>query len=185
MVTRLLRRMGDGDSAAAESLYGLVYDDLHQRAARLMGRGSGHTLQPTAIVHEAWLKLSDGDVDWADRSHFLAVACRAMRMVLTDHARGRSAQKRGGDHQRQMLDAALLPFEERAIDLAELDDALSELARMDPILAKIVELRFFGGLTIEDTAKVLGASESTIERGWRTARAWLRTELADDAADDA
>lgn len=180
-VTRLLVRMGGGDTRAAEELHRLVYDELHVRAEGLMrGDRAGNTLQPTAVVHEAWLKLAKSDaIQWEDRSHFLGVACRAMRMVLVDHARARGALKRGGKHERQLLDEALIPYEERAQDLVELDVALERLAAMDPELAQLVELRFFGGLTIDDTARVLGTSNSSVERGWRTARSWLRTQLAE------
>lgn len=186
-VTRLLRRMGGGDGQAAEDLHALLYEDLHRRARGLMRSAQqGHTLQPTAVVHEAWMKLARGDeVDYRDRSHFLAVACRAMRMVLVDHARARGAAKRGGSQSRELLDDAVVSFEERAFALVDLDDALGRLGEMDESLAKIVELRFFGGLTIEDAALVLGTSTSTVERGWRTARAWLRKELGDAGADDA
>ena len=176
-VTLLLQRMGGGDNSAAEDLYGLLYQDLRRRADRILGSGSGHTLQPTAVVHEAWLKLAGGEITWEDRSHFLGVASKAMRMVLTDYVRARTTQKRGGDHHKQILDEALIPFEERAVDLLGLDEALSRLSDMDPILGQIVEMRFFGGLTIEDTARALHTSESTVERGWRAARAWLRAEL--------
>ena len=178
-VTRLLERMGAGDASAAEDLHALVYDELRQRAERLMGQArGGHTLQPTAIVHEAWLKLAGADsIDWQDRSHFLGVACRAMRMVLVDHARSRTTLKRGGGHDRELLDEALITFEERGFNLVELNEALERFAEMDAQLAKLVELRFFGGLTIEDTAQILGVSTATVERGWRTARRWLRTEL--------
>ena len=176
--------MEDGDNQAAEDLYREVYEDLRLRARRLTGNaGSGLTLQPTAIVHEAWLKLVVGNgIEWADRSHFLAVASRAMRMVLVDHVRARGTLKRsGGSQENQMLDEALVAFEERSVGLIELNDALAKLEGLDPDLAEIVELRFFGGLTIADAATVLRVSSSSIERSWRTARAWLRAELTDDA----
>jgi RNA polymerase sigma factor (TIGR02999 family) len=183
-VTVLLQRMSRGDVAAEEQLFAFLYGELRARARGIMGGGDGHTLQPTAVVHEAWLKLAGGETDWQGRSHFLAVAARAMRQVLVDHARAKRAEKRGGNVERVTLDEAVRVYEERAIDLVALDEALSRLADEDAELARLVELRFFGGLTIEETARVLDVSTPTVERWWRTARGRLRVDL-DDGLDDA
>ena len=179
--TVLLRSIHGGDKGAAEKLFAAVYDDLHQRADRMMvHQPAGHTLQPTAVIHEAWLRLGlDPDKDWQDRAHFLAVASKAMRSVLVDHARARRAQRRGGDHKRVEWDTAILEFETSAVDLLALDEALTRFAEFDPELSRLVELRFFGGLTIDETARVLECSTATVERGWRTARLWLRAELGE------
>ena len=177
-VTRLLRRMDDGEPAAADELYAVLYDELRRRASGMMGARAGQTLEPTAVVNEAWLKISSGVEDgWNGRSHFLGVAVKAMRSVLVDHARARRTRKRGADHERVPLDEALALFEQKACDLIELDDALARLATIDPELARIVELRFFAGLSIAETASTLGTSTASVERAWRTARAWLRTAL--------
>ena len=180
-LTNLLQRATSGDHAAAERLYDAVYADLHRRAELLMAhQPAQHTLQPTAVVNEAWLRLGlNAEVDWQDRSHFLAVASRAMRSVLVDHARRRTADRRGGGRRRVEWDEALEAFEAGTVDLLELDEALSRLGEMDAQLARIVELRFFGGLTIAEAARVLDVSTPTIERGWRSARIWLRAELGD------
>ena len=184
-VTRLLKRMADGDSAASEDLFKVVYGDLRARAARLMRGPNGHTLQPTAVVNEAWLKLSGGESDWENRNHFLSVAAKAMRSVLVDHAREKRAEKRGGGAERVELEAAVEVYEGSAGDLLQFDDALEHLHAMDAKLGRIVELRFFGGLTIPETAEVMGVSTPTVERGWRTARGWLRHELSGgDETDD-
>lgn len=177
-VTLLLKQMADGDESAASELFELVYSDLRARAARLMQSEHGHTLQPTAVVNEAWMKLAGGGVSWESRGHFLGVAAKAMRSVLVDHARAKKASKRGGDAQRVALDAAVHVFEERALDLVRLDAALEQLNQIDPKLGQLVELRFFGGLTIPETAEVMGVSTPTIERGWRAARSWLGHELS-------
>ena len=181
-VTRLLVAMGRGEPRAEDDLLAILYDELRRRARGLLGGVSDRaTLQPTAVVHEAWLKLARGSgVDYQDRQHFVAVACRAMRMVLVDHARSRSALKRGGNAEREFLDAAILPFEGQSLGLVELGEALEDLGEMDQELARIVELRYFGGLTIDETAKTLSVSASTVERGWRAARAWLRSVLVDE-----
>ena len=189
-VTALLRQAGQGDTSAAERLYAVVYDDLRSRAGELMsGHPSSFTLQPTAVVHEAWIRLC-GPADaaaphWNERDHFMAVASKAMRSVLVDHARRRSTDKRGGERRRVVWDEALAEFEERAIDLMGLDEALTRLAEVDAELASLVELRFFGGLSIAEAARALDKSTATVERGWRTARAWLRAELIDEQPTDA
>lgn len=179
--TLLLQRMEGGDGAASEELYALLYRELRHVAGRLMGReGSDHTLQPTALVHEAWLRLmgaSEATPSYRDRQHFVRLAARAMRHVLVDHARERGSQKRGDGWTPVPLDGVIAGFEERSLDVLALDEALSRLADLDAQLAQIVELRFFSGLTIAETARVLGVSTPTVERGWRVARLWLRSEL--------
>ncbi len=176
---RLLRRMRAGDDGATEELLSLVHGELMAIARRVMGPARGaQTLQPTALVHEAWLRLAHAEGgEFDDRTHFLAVAARAMRSVLIDHARKRKTDKRGGDRERVTLDQVIVPFEESAGDLLALDDAMEELAASEARLARIVELRFFGGLSNDEIAHHLGLSTRSVERGWRTARAWLRRRL--------
>lgn len=190
-ITRLLRRMADGDSVAAEELLPLVYEDLRMRAARFMVRQpANHTLQPTALVHEAFLKLVQNQetsgqegTAWESRGHFLCVAAKAMRSVLADHARAKATGKRGGHVHRIMLDEALALYQEKGLDLIDLDETLSLLGEMDEQLLRIVELRFFGGLTVAEAAEVMGTSASTVERGWRTARSWLYLQLGSRGED--
>ncbi len=180
--TLLLRRMDEGDPQAAERLLGLLYGELHEVARGFMGgERAEHTLQPTALVHEAWLRLAGGEhPSFADRAHFVAVAARAMRRILIDHARKRGAQKRGGKGTREALDEALLAYEQRGeADLLALHEALEELEGLDPQLVRIVEQRFFAGATNAEVARALGVSERTVERGWKTARAWLHGRLSD------
>lgn len=177
-VTALLRRSSDGDPAAASALFEQLYGELRARAQLVAGR-AGATLQPTALVHEAWLKLvPERSPSFADRAHFLRAAAAAMRSVLVDHIRARRTQKRGGDLQRVDLDAVADVYDARAVDLLGLDEAMARLAALDPQLAQIVELRFFAGLQMQEIGPVLAVSTSTVERGWRTACAWLRAELA-------
>ena len=178
--------MSSGDDHAADELLPLVYGELHAIAARCMGeRKVGHTLQPTALVNEAWLRLIEPESGRAfgSREHFLGVAAKAMRSVLVDHARRRGAQKRGATFERVPLEDVAALFEERASDLLVLDEALTRLSVMDTQLGRIVELRFFGGLSVEETARNLGVSEPTIIRGWRVARMWLKRELEVEGAD--
>ncbi len=179
--TLLLNRLTDGDPAAGDELLPLVYAELHRIAERQMGgERAGHTLQPTALVHEAWVRLVEGaDPAWEGRRHFMAVASRAMRHVLVDHARARGAAKRGGDQARLPLDDALALYEDKVSDVLTLDDALQRLSKVDAQLGRLVELRFFGGLSHEEAGQVLGISTRSAERGWSTARAWLRTALED------
>ena len=182
-VTRLLRRSAAGDRAALDELLPLVYDELHALARRHIAReAEGHTLQPTALVNEAYLRLVDQrKAGWRSRSHFLGLAARAMRRILVDHARRRRAAKRGGGAHRISLDEAveLEPREWPApgVDLIALDAALEGLARLDERQGRIVELRFFGGLSVRETAGVLGISPATVKRDWSMARAWLYREL--------
>ena len=178
-VTQLLVAWGRGDEAARDELIPLVYDTLRRIARyQLRGERAGHTLETTALINEAYLKLVDQSVSWENRAHFFGIAARLMRQLLVDYARARQRLKRGGDLQQISITAAGGLAEERAIDLLALDEALRTLTEVDPQSSHIVELRFFGGLTIEETAQVLGVSTPTVERGWRAARAWLQTELS-------
>ena len=160
----------------------LVYEQLHQLAEGYFRRQpKGHTLSPTALIHEAYLKLVDREGGrWKDRTHFLAVAATAMRQILVDHARGREAVRRGGGRQRITLDESAMPSADRDVDLLALDEALERLAGLDERKARVVELRFFAGLTVEETAAALGVSSVTVKRDWSMARAWIERELEPD-----
>jgi RNA polymerase sigma factor (TIGR02999 family) len=184
-VTQLLLACRDGGAAALDRLFPIVYDRLHQIAhAHLRGGVQGGTVSTTALVHEAYVKLVDAErVGWEDRGHFLSLASRAMRQILIDYARKRSAEKRGGGQQRVELDAIQVAASERADALVALDDALTQLSRLSPRLAQVVEHRFFGGLTEEETAKVLGVTDRTVRRDWIKARGWLHQELARGGAE--
>lgn len=178
--TQLLRAVGAGDRDAAEQLFPLVYDELHRLAGRLMGQErSNHTLQPTALLNEAYLRLVEPGSGYDDRGHFLRVAARAMRHVLVDHARARAAKKRAGG-KRVELDADLVAVRDDAESLLAVDEILQELHGLDPQLAELVELRFFGGLDNQTAAVAMGISLRSVERGWRTARAFLVRELGVD-----
>jgi RNA polymerase sigma factor (TIGR02999 family) len=183
LFTRLLRRGAEGDAEADRDLLPLVYGELKRLAGSFMrGQGADHTLQATALVHEAWMKLVDGPgrESWESRRHFFAVAASAMRSVLVDHARARRALKRGGtDRGRVPLDDVVDRAEESVRDVLEFDDALETLAGTDPDLAKLVELRFYAGLTMEEAAGALGVSKPTAERRWSVARALLWERLKD------
>jgi len=178
-VTELLARAGEGDATAAEAVFPLIYEQLHGLAEQQMRRERpGHTLQPTALVHEVYMRLlGDRDASWSSRSHFFAAAATAMRRILVNHAVARKAAKRGGDRQRVLLDDVAEAFEDRSIDLLALDDALTRLGELSPEQARIVELRFFAGLTVQRTADVLDRSERSVQYDWSMARAWLRGEL--------
>jgi len=177
-VTALLRAWSGGDEKARDQLLPLVYDELRRRAAAHIRRERrGHTLQPTALVHEAYLRLVEQNVVWKNRSHFFGLASEMMRRILVDHARNRKTGKRAGGWTRVELDEAMAISEERDIDLLLLDQALTELSTVDAGHGRIVELRFFGGLTLEETAEVLGVSRATVKRDWRLARAWLYRRL--------
>lgn len=178
-VTLLLESLTAGDSGAVNQLLPLVYEELHALAQRqLLGERANHSLQATALVHEAYLRLVDQhSVEWKSRAHFIAVAATAMRRILVDYARTRSRQKRGGGADRVALDDAMLLAFERDVGLLDLDDALERLAQRSPDRARIVEMRFFGGLSIEEIAAVLDSSVSTVNREWRYVRAWLYREL--------
>jgi RNA polymerase sigma factor (TIGR02999 family) len=178
-VTGLLLAWGQGDEKARDELIPLVYETLRRIARyQLRGERAGHTLETTALINEAYLRLVDQSVSWQNRAHFFGIAARLMRQLLVDHARARQRLKRGGDLQQISITAAGGIPQERAVDLLALDEALTTLAEVDPQSSQIVELRFFGGLTIEETAQVIGVSTPTVERGWRAARAWLQTELS-------
>ena len=185
-ITALLLQWGKGDVAARERLIPLVHQELHQIARRCMaGERVGHSLQATALVNEAYLRLVDGKmVAWQDRAHFLAVSARVMRRILVDHARARLAQKRGGEDARVSFDEALVVTDEPRQNFVALDDALEALAKFDERKSRVVELRFFGGLTAEETASVLNVSADTVMRDWRLARAWLQEEMRGDHSDD-
>ncbi|HET7696336.1 MAG TPA: sigma-70 family RNA polymerase sigma factor [Vicinamibacterales bacterium] len=185
-VTALLDEWSRGDQAALGQLLPLVYAELRRIAARQLGRErAGHTLQPTALVHEAYLRLVDQrQVDWQNRAHFFGVAAQIMRRVLVDHARRHTANKRGDGAPHISIDDAQGVAAAAEMPLITLDHALRRLEKVDPDLARIVELRAFGGLTIDEAAHVLNVSPSTAKRDWRTARAWLNREIgATDAAD--
>jgi RNA polymerase sigma-70 factor, ECF subfamily len=174
-VTQLLTDWRDGNQQALEDLIPLVQAELKRLArAYLRREREGHTLQTSALVNEAFLRLVDQQISWQNRAHFFGIAAQLMRRVLVDHARAQQGLKRGGDQQRVSLaDAAEMP-DARAADLVALDDALSTLATLDPRQSQVVELRYFGGLTIDETAEVLGISTATVEREWTLARAFLR-----------
>jgi len=176
--TQILNAISDGDASAAGRLLPLVYEELRALAgSRFRGQPSDHTLQPTALVHEAFLRMIDqSSVQWHSRAHFVAVAATAMRQILTDHARRKRADKRGGGQQRIGLDG-VSGDAGREIDVVALDDALERLAQLDPRRHRVVELRYFGGLSVEDVASLLGVSVTTVEADWRGARAWLSVQL--------
>lgn len=182
-VTALLRAWSRGEGNALEELLPLVYGELHRQAERYMrAQAVGHTLQTTDVVHEAYLRLVErqaGTNDWQGRDHFMAVASKAMRSVLVDYARARQAAKRGGPERVLTMGAAGdVAGREPEFDVMALDDALKRLAELDPRQAQVVEMRYFGGLGIDDAARILGVSHATVERDWRTARLWLRRELS-------
>ena len=184
-VTQLLVEWGGGDRAALDRLLPLVFDELRRLAASYLRRErAGHTLQPTALVNEAYLRLIDQEgAQWQNRAPFFGIAANLMRQILVDHARQRSADKRGGSQlQRLSLTQAERLVKQEELDVLALNEALERLAEFDPQQARIVELKFFGGLTIEETAEVLGVSHATVEREWKLARAWLRRELSDRPA---
>ena len=178
-VTGLLLAWRTGDDEALARLTPLVYDELHRLARRYMrGEQTGHQLQTTALVNEAYLRLVDSRrVGWRNRAHFFAVAAQLMRRVLVDVARRQRFQKRGRDWQKVTLPDGFEPAVASDTDIVAVDDALQELARLDPRKARVVELRFFGGLSLEETAEALGVSTDTVGRDWRAARAWLSREL--------
>jgi RNA polymerase sigma-70 factor, ECF subfamily len=182
-VTELLRAWNRGDQQALEQLIPLVEAELRRLARAYMVRERReHTLQPTALVNEAFLRLADAQrIRWQDRAHFLGIAARLMRRVLVDHARVRGAGKRGSGAQKVSLDDALALALEPAVDVLALDRALEGLAAVDGRKARVIQLRFFGGLSVEETAEVLHVSTDTVKRDWRTAKAWLLYELKGDA----
>ncbi len=185
-VTQLLVAWSEGDQTALEKLVPLVYDELHRLARRYMRRERArHTLQTTALVNEAYLRLVDlKRVRWQNRAHFFAVSAQVMRRILVDFARSRRYQKRGGSAFQVSFERALNIGEQRDTDLVALDDALGALAEVDPRKSKVVELRFFGGLSVEDTAHVLKVSPDTVMRDWKMAKVWLLRELSREEKDE-
>lgn len=179
-ITQLLIDWGKGDEAALEKLMPLVYSELRRLASNYLRRERAeHTLQPTALVNEAYLKLVDQrSAKWQNRAHFFGISAQLMRRILVDHARQRQAAKRGGSEQQRLSITSIEAIAKQPeVDLLALNEALDELARMDPQQSRIVELKFFGGLSIEETAEVIGVSHATVERDWKMARAWLRRQL--------
>ena len=185
-VTQLLTAWSQGDEAALEKLTPLVYDELHRTAHRYMTRElAGHTLQTTALINEVFLRLVDArGIGWQDRAHFLGICARLMRRVLTDFARSKGYLKRGGDSPHVGLDGVLLVSREPSADVIALDDSLNALAAIDPRKSQVVELRFFGGLTVEETAEVLKVSPDTVKRDWKLAKVWLVREMSGKRPDE-
>jgi RNA polymerase sigma factor (TIGR02999 family) len=186
-ITGLLQAWGGGDPAAFEKLVPLVDGELRRLARHYMrGERVGHTLQPTALINEVYLRLIDwGSISWQDRAHFFGLSARLMRRVLVDHARRQRRGKRGGDALTIVFDEAAVAAEERTADLVAIDDALNALATHDVRKSQIVELRFFGGLSVEETAEVLKISSRTVKREWSLARAWLYCQLTREDAPEA
>ncbi len=184
-LTQLLRSVAAGERGDMDALMAAIYDDMRRLAVRHMrGERSDHTLQPTALVHEAYLKLIDQkSTEWKDRVHFFAIASRVIRRILVDHAREHLAAKRGGGLDRAAWDALDLPAPTTDVDLVALDDALAELAALDATQAKIVELRYFGGLTIDEIAESLELGKRSVDRHWQAAKSWLCFRLQDGCAE--
>ncbi len=179
-ITEMLREWSDGKRDALDRILPLVYDELHRQASRYLRRErSDHTLQTTALINEAYLKLVDQrNVQWESRTHFFAIAAQAMRRILVDYARTKDRSKRGGGAAKLPLDeATLVAVDDQTVDLLTLDEALTRFGAMDPEKARIVELRYFSGLSVEETAAAMGISAKTVERHWTMARAWLHREL--------
>ncbi len=184
-VTRLLQDWRAGDREALDRLIPLVHDELRRLAGRhLRGERQGHTLQTTALVNEAFLRLADSDVPWQDRVHFFAIAARSMRRILVDHAKSKRRLKRGGQHEHVALDEALVATPSRSDEILVLDEALSELAEFDERKARVIELRYFGGLTYDEVATALEISPATVHRELRMARAWLHDRMRGGSEDD-
>lgn len=183
-LTRMLLDWSEGDSSAAEQLFPLVYDELHRLAERQMRRErAGHTLQVTALVNEAYLRLADQKrVRWQNRAHFFGVAAQLMRRILIKYAERRRAAKRGAGQENVPLDEAMIVTDERAAELLSLDRALNDLAAIDERQSRVVELRFFGGLSVEEIGVVLGVSPATVKREWRVAKAWLYGAITENIA---
>ena len=182
-ITELLIAWNEGQQEALERLLPVVYDELRKLARSYLRRErSDHTLQATALVHEAYLRLIDQQgVNWKNRAHFFGIASQMMRRILVNHALARNSEKRGGDYNKLTLDEAVDYAKRRDIDLIALDDALKELEKLDPQQSRVVELRFFGGLSIEETAEVLNLSAATVKRDWATAKLWLQRQIAAEA----
>ena len=181
-ITELLVGYGRGDKEALDQLMPLVYDELRRQAARYLRREQpGHTLQTTALIHEAYVRLVDQrTVQWQNRAHFFGIAAQLMRRILVDHARTKKRAKRGGSGVRVSLDEATVAVKGQDLDVVALDEALERLAKIDEQQSRVVELRFFSGLTVEETAEVMGISAATVKRDWSMAKAWLHRELSGD-----
>ncbi|HEX6732288.1 MAG TPA: sigma-70 family RNA polymerase sigma factor [Pyrinomonadaceae bacterium] len=179
-VTELLVGWGNGDKAALDQILPIVYDELRKQAARYLRRErAGHTLQTTALIHEAYIRLVDQkNVRWQNRAHFFGISAQLMRRILVDHARAKGRAKRGGSDIRVSLDDANLTAKAANLDIIAVDEALERLAQIDEQQSKIVELRFFSGLTVEETAEVLKISPATVKRDWSMAKAWLHREIS-------
>ena len=185
-VTELLLDWSDGNQAALDRLTPLVYEELHRLAHQHMKRErryqQGHTMQTSALVNEAYLRLIDQrNAHWQNRAHFFSIASRLMRRILVDHARSHQYAKRGGGALKVSLDEAAMVSQERAAELVALDDALTSLAAVDPRKCQVVELRFFGGMSVEETAEALGVSAITVKRDWSTAKAWLHRAMKEES----
>jgi len=175
-VTQLLIRLSEGNKSVVNEIFPLIYEELKKLAGNYLRRERGnHTLQPTALVHEAYLKLIDQTrINWQNRAHFLGMAATMMRQILIDHARRHRAGKRGGEAENlQLEESIVIASDEKSMDLLALDEALQDLAKFDEFKSRLVELRYFGGLSVEETAEVLEVSEITVKRHWRLAKAWL------------
>jgi RNA polymerase sigma-70 factor, ECF subfamily len=183
-ITQLLAEWSEGNQSALDELYPLVYEELHRLARRYMSRErKGHTLQTTALINEAYVRLVDQkNVRWANRSHFFAISAQIMRRILIDHARRHAYAKRGGGAKQVSLEEAAIVAPDQASELVRLDEALKTLAKMDERRCHVVELRYFGGLSNEEIAGVLNVSENTVTRDWNLARAWLHQQLAGSAS---
>ena len=183
-VTELLKAWGNGEQQALDQLIPLVYTELHRLAHRYMGRERiAHTLQPTALIHEVYERLIDlKHVSWQNRAHFFGVSAQVMRRILVDYARSRRYSKRGGEWRQIPLNEAVAVFRDRQTDTVALDDALRALADIDPRKSRVVEMRFFGGLSIKEVAEVLNVSQETVLRDWRLAKVWLLRELSQGSA---
>ena len=179
-VTQLLIEWGKGNEDALDQLMPLVYAELHRMARRYMAsQVPGHTLQTTALIHEAYVRLAaDSGTSWENRAHFFRIAAKAMRHILVDHARAHVAAKRGGEKHRLTLDETIMISGERLGSIVALDDALADLSRLSPRQSEVVELRYFGGLSVEETAEALKISPETVMRDWRAAKAWLHMQLS-------
>jgi RNA polymerase sigma factor (TIGR02999 family) len=185
-VTRLLKAWSQGGEAALNRLLPIVHQELRRLARRhMLGERVGHTLQTTALVNEAYLRLVNArEVNWQNRAHFLALSAQLMRRILVDSARARRGQKRGGGNPKVTLDEGLVGPQQKGQDLIALDDALKTFAQVDPRKSRVVELRFFGGLSVEETAEVLQVHPNTVLRDWRLAKMWLKREMSKEEADD-
>src|SRR6185295_18307591 len=179
-VTQLLMGWGNGDKEALDQMVPIVYDELRRQAARYLRRERvGHTLQTTALIHEAYVRLVDQrNVQWQNRAHFFGIAAQLMRRILVDHARTKKRVKRGGSDVKVSLADATIAVKEQDLDVVALDEALTRLAEIDEQQSRVVELRFFSGLTVEETAEVMGISPATVKRDWSMAKAWLHRELS-------